>query len=296
MVTSLQRALLLRLLGALVLLTAPGSLSAGACCAGATSTIPIRLGECEKVLVGVGISAENSWGFWDDSGDLHTSSMQDQALVSSVAAAWRWNRFGQVGISMPARLNYREAGSLMELGGGAGDLVASVMLSPLEEGTAGPGGLSLPRVYVTLGGRAPTGTSLEKTQTQLMSDVTGQPGFSAQAGLSVERALGKWPWSLSLDADVPLMTELPVKLTAGAGFGRYVGLHWSILASLRNTFSLESDADHPMSATKLGLRVVRGQRLAWRAWVGAEADLPLDNAGKSAYLVASLAAGVTFIR
>lgn len=274
----------------------PSAAQAGACCAGSTSTIPVRLGECERWLVGLGVSGEQSLGFWDAEGAVHASSMQDQALITTVAGAWRWNRSGQVAVSLPMRLNYRAAGDLVDAGGGVGDLVLGTMLSPFEEGTPLAGALTLPRLYLTLGARVPTGRSVETSQSVLMADVTGQPGLSALGGVSIERALGRWPWGLSLDADLPVGVALAPRLSLGASLGRYIGLHWSLLASLRTQLVPGTTDTLPSRSTKVGLRVVRGQRLAWRGWVGAEAELPLEQAGASAFLTASLGAGLTVLR
>ena len=64
-------------LGALAIWAAPAW--AGACCVGATGTIPARLGECERWLAGVGLQGEAVVGQWSSDGSLSASSLRESA-------------------------------------------------------------------------------------------------------------------------------------------------------------------------------------------------------------------------
>ena len=143
-----------------------GAAHAGACCVGATATVPTRLGECENWLMGMGVQAETTTGRWQSDGQLSSSTMTDDAIITTLAGAWRWDREGQLFATLPMRLNHRAAGDLSELGGGLSDLRAGVIWDPIEEKASS----WLPVPVLTIGARLPTGRDWQDAELQLQTE------------------------------------------------------------------------------------------------------------------------------
>jgi hypothetical protein len=265
---------------------------------GSTSTTPVRLGDCERWLVGLGLAGETDMGYWDSGGQTRDSSLSEQALMTEVGAAWRWSPKGQVALSLPARLSHKETPDLVDQGGGVGDLRAAVVLSPYEEGALELRGYRLPRLYASVGARLPTGTSWEQSTSALLADVTGLPGVGLTGGLSIERALGRVPWSVGVDGALPVTGTSPPILTTSASAGWYIGTRWTAVGSLRYSWT-PADRDGlrtTSTRTTAGLRLIRGERAAWRAWLGADLDLPLSGLGRSNPMTATIGAGMVVVR
>lgn len=255
---------------------------AGACCVGSTSAAPTRAGPCEHVVAGVDLRAEASVGRWDAAGALRDSSLAERSGVATLGAAWRWDRRGQIGLTVPVWLTYKAADALAGWGGGPGDLRVAASWDALPEGSHGGPVLSA-------GIRVPTGRSWREAHGHLLEDVTGQPGAAALAGAAWERTLGSVPWSVGLGAE---LGEDPV-VTAGVGVGRYLGSRWTVLATLRHT---QTWAGAPAARTTAGARLIAGRRLAWRAWLGFEADLPVPLLGWSSMRSIAASGGVAAVR
>lgn len=265
---------------------------AGACCVGSTSSTPTALGECERWSVGVGLGAETRLGSWDSSGALADDSLEERALLSSVGAAWRWSRAGQLTAELPLRLTERAAGAGVEIGGGVGDTRLTVILDPLEEG-------ALPVPVLRLGARLPSGRSWEESTSALQADVTGLVGGAVTGGVSLARTLGQVPWSAGASAEVPVGAPGAPSLLAVAGtLGRYLGTDWTVSASLRHVRTVAGwrELGYSTTRTTTGLQLIRGQRLAWRAWVGGGLDLPLPGLGRSSPIQLTASGGLILVR
>lgn len=276
---------------------------AGACCVGSTSTVPLRLGECEHMLAAFGVGAERSVGLWTSDGQVAESSLQDDALVGTVGAAWRWDRKGQVGLSMPGRLNHKATSSLDTWGGGAGDLRVTALWDPFEEKPALAEGPALPMPLFSLGFRAPTGRSWDRSESPLGEDITGLPGPAVLAGVSLERTLDRMPWSVEVDTEVGREglagdRHLQPALTAAGSLGRYIGTHWSLAGTLVHQRSWTLDPENPgqTSKTTAGLKVATGRPMAWRAWAGVDGDLPVSKLGSSNMRMVRAGLGMAIVR
>lgn len=292
-----------KVLLSLLLALAPGLARAGACCVGSTSTVPLRLGECERRLAGFALAAETSIGQWTGDGESASSSLRDDALIGTLGLGLRVNRRLQFGLAMPARLNHKVTSSQDAWGGGAGDLRVLGLWDPMEERPAAAEGPALPVPILTFGLRAPTGRSWAEAEGAMGEDVTGLEGPAALLGLSVERTLDRVPWSLSADAELGADGEgaerhLHPALTGTASVGRYVGTRWSLNATLSHQRSWVLDPSSPGSAsrTSAGLKVASGRPLRSRAWLGVESDLPVSGLGRSNLELARAGLGVVVVR
>ena len=246
-----------------------GPVWAGACCVGSTSTLPILVGECERGTLAVGLDVQQTLGHWDRAGDPEIGSHAEQAAVAMVGGAVRVNRRWQVGATLPARVNHLETSDATYWGGGPGDTTVHALWDPLEEST-GP----VPLVTGTV--RVPTGTSAADATGRLMEDVTGLEGPAATLGASLDRSLGKTPWTLGVTGE---LSERPAA-GAVASVGRYLNTSWSV--SLSASHLRRWSGDGYVAATDGTLRLITGRPVAWRAWVQGRAGVPLASLGRSA--------------
>lgn len=278
----------------LLALATPGVAWAGACCAGATSGVPVRVGECEKVVVGLGVGGETLIGTWDAAGNAAATSYEEQALIATVGVGARWARWGQAAVELPTRLGHRAAGDVEGIGGGPGDMRASATVQPFEERASVPGAPGWPRLLVVAGVRAPTGRDWQAAEAPLGADVTGLPGWGLLGAVAVERSLGRVPWSFTVDVDAPVAGEgVPLLVGAGGSLGAYLGPSWTLLANARHAASFVGDGT---GRTTVGARVVHGRRLAWRAWAGVAVDPPLPWIGHGTLRTATVDAGFAWVR
>ena len=260
---------------------------AGACCTGATSIVPIRLGECERWLMGVGAQAETTTGTWQSDGTVGQTSMTDDAVITTLAGAWRWDRKGQTFATLPLRLNHRSASGIDEVAGGVGDLRAGLTWDPIEERADS----WMPVPVITLGTRLPTGRDWRSSEATLQTDVTGLVGPAVIGAMTAERTLGRTPWSLGVDL------ESGGGLTAAGAtgaLGRYLGPRWSLSGTLRHIRTYTNSST--TARTNAGLRLTRGQMLRWRGWVGVDGDVPLSGLGSAAIRQAHVSIGVAVVR
>ncbi|MCB9778180.1 MAG: hypothetical protein H6742_06435 [Alphaproteobacteria bacterium] len=277
----------------------PAPARAAACCTGNTSTVPMRLGECESWLAGMLVGGEAATGRWDGQGQLATSSLQDDALIATAFGAWAWDRKGQVGVLVPSRLNRKGLGEDAWWGGGLGDVSLLATWDPLEERARDTDHRGAPVPVFTAGLRLPTGRTWAESEGVLMEDVTGRPGPSGLLTVGVERTLGAWPWSVGADGELaPEDTvdgrRLQPSLGLSASVGRYLAPRWSLTARARHQRVL--DADHGSSRTSAGLTLTRGQLLRWRGWVSGDADLPVPLLGSDNLRLLSVSAGAALVR
>lgn len=267
---------------------------AGACCAGSTTTTPAMLGECEGWLVGLGVSGEVSAARWDHRRALADSSLAERAGLASLVAGGRWDRRGSVTVELPVRLDHRAAGEVSAWGGGVGDVRALVWWDPFVERPKEDGGGPLP--WFVAGLRAPTGRDWTEARQPLDADVTGLAGPGLLLGATLGRTLDRTPWTVGLDAEIGLGGEHPqTTLTASGSVGRTLGARWTVLGSARHAITASGD-DGMAARTAAGARLVLGRPVRWRAWAGAEADLPVPGLGRSAPIAARLGVGAALVR
>jgi hypothetical protein len=273
---------------------------AGACCTGSTTTVPTRLGECETAIAAIGTSVEASYARWDSSWRSTSSSLKEQAIITTIGGAWRWDRKGQVAVTMPFLVNHKDAGTSSVWGGGVGDLRAFVLYDPVTEAPSIPGEhVGSPVPVFTAGVRLPTGRSWENSGAPLQADVTGLVEFAMLASVQIERTLDRAPWSVSVGTEIGIGPHgVQPTLMGSAAVGAYIGRRWSFSGTLRHTSSwtpLPELSEHSHAAsTAAGARLTVGQMLKWRAWAGVEVDLP--GLGRDRLQRASGSLGVALVR
>ncbi len=259
---------------------------AGACCVGATSGLPLRVGECERVVAGVGLAAEAAVLRWDAGGAVRGAAPVEEAGQLMVGAGARWARWGQGFVSLPARVSRRAVDGLTDSGVGVGDLRAAVVLDPLEERPDGP-----PVPVATLGVRAPTGRDWTEADGALLADVTGLPGVGASAALTLEHVTGRGPWWVGADGGYDPGT--PARAGLSAAWGRYLGATSSVVATARHERQLAAGGT---ARTQLGGRWVVGRPIRWRAWAGLATDVPVPGLGHDLPMTTTLDVGWVWIR
>lgn len=288
------------LLALVLALSSPAE--AGACCVGSTSTVPTRLGECERAMAGLALGAETSIGQWTATGESMGSSLQDDAVLATMAGAWRWDRKGQLGLSLPWRVNHKASSSLEAWGWGPGDLRLQATWDPMTEWARGGEEAALPVAILQGGLRLPTGRSWQQAEGVLLEDVTGLSGPGVLLGASVERTLDRTPWSLGLDSEWDVQGQagerhLHGAFTAWGSLGRYLGRSWSVSAQAQHQQTAALGADDGRTArTSAGLKVTTSRPLRWRAWLGADGDLPVPGLGQSNLQQLRLGLGYAVVR
>ncbi len=284
-----------RAFGALFALIAPAVAAAGACCAGATSAMPLRIGECEQELYGFGLAGEVVTGLWDRSGALKTGLPERVGLLS-FGAATRFDRRWQLAASLPVRLTAKgELGAALT-GGGPGDLSAIVGFRPREEHFQQP---LRPVPFFTFGVRAPTGRDWTASESPLLADVTGLGQAAVNVGASWERTVDTWPWSVGSTAELGYgPAGLGAVWGANAMLGRTLGPGWSVAGSARYAVAWAdlSRADAYTARTTLGARLIHGKWRSWRTWVGVEGDPAIAGLGHSMERRVSASWGAVVVR
>lgn len=264
---------------------------AGACCVGTTTGVPGRLGPLEHVLVGGDVGGEFSVARWRADRSVGGASPRDEALALQLGVGVRLTRAFQLVLSAPLRADFRQATGISDRGVGFGDVGLSSFWMVGWEGHRANDHAGAPAVSVVLGTRFPTGRSWLESDSPLLADVTGRPGVGLRAGLIVERTLGSHPWYVQLDSDVPVPSGSPL-ISASVGVGKYFGTKWTLMgsASWQHTFGA---ADTERST--LAVRLIRGERLRWRAWGLVAADLPIPGAGMENPINVSISAGAAWV-
>lgn len=290
-----------RLCIALLLALPVSRVSAGSCCVGATTAMPGRAGPCENFVAGLAVGAEAGLGQWDSGGTFGSRSLEEDSGRATLGAAWRFSHFGQLALSVPFQLSYKQAGELQSAGGGLGDVRAFVVLNPLEEPMSSARVpvelLAVP--YVTVGIRLPTGASWQDSDDPLLADVTGLPGTTLLLGASLERTAGRIPWSLGIDAELPVTRDASRPLiAASASLGHYIGSRWSVVGTIRHARTPADPAVHDLGTaqTSLGARAVYGRPMAWRTWAGVDSSVPVSALGRLSPAVLSFSVGWALVR
>jgi hypothetical protein len=239
---------------------------------------------------------EHAAARWDSAGAVAASSLVEDAVVTSIAAGWAWDRKGQVNVQMPFRNQWRRAGDLRSAASGAGDLRLTALWDPRTERPRGGDAPALPVPVFTLGVRAPTGTAWTDAADPLMADVTGLEGPAVIVGAQLERTLDRTPWSIGVFEELGATDRGLHPTTRALGtLGRTLGRRWSLVATAQHIRT--GDADGAVAArTSAGLRATVGQRMRWRAWAGVDQDLPLAGLGRDNALLTRAGVGALLVR
>lgn len=276
------------------LLLGSGPAHAGACCVGATSTFPARVGECEQSVAALGLGGELGLGRWDAQGALRPLGVTEQSIQGSIAGAFRYDRQLQIGFILPVLANHRATDTDSAWGGGPGDARVQVLWDPKEELPEGP-----PVPLLLMGLRLPTGRDWTESRSPLLADVTGLAAPGVDLGLQVERTLGELPYNLGVGGTLGLGEDsLQPSIYANASLGYYLGTRWSTMGTLSwsSAWAAIDGSASPVMNPRLGLSVVRGEPKRWRAWAGAEMDLPIPALGRIATRYGAVSAGIARVR
>jgi hypothetical protein len=122
-------------------------------------------------------------------------------------------------------------------------------------------------------------------------------GASIQAGVLLDKTLGKHPWSVGVTANVPLGGEAP-SLSAVAGVGAYLGPSWTVIGRVEHmeTLPVRDRGLTGASRTIVGGRLVYGKMMAWRAWADVSSDVGIPGIGRNAMQRVQVGGGVALVR
>ena len=265
---------------------------AASCCGGSSAAVPTRPADCDRWLVGLGVSGETALGRWDAAGESVATSLAESTVTTTLGGGYRWAPWGGAVAELPVQVNWKTTSALASTGAGLGDAHVGVFFDPIEEA---PNGV-FPVPIVAVGVRLPTGTAWTEAKDPLLADVTGLPDPAFTGALSVERANGRVPWSVGADLELPLgETALspPVLGLSGAVGWSFDG-RWVVVAMARHVLT-PGDAEGP-ARTSAGARLMRNEPRDWRAWLGAESDLAAPGLGRSNLQNVRATAGFLFVR
>jgi hypothetical protein len=169
------------------------------------------------------------------------------------------------------------------------------LADPIEEGPRIDGvGKAVP--IIQFGFRAPTGRDWTEASGALLEDVTGKPDPALIGGVSLERTLDRWPWSVGSTVEVGVGSAVAPAATTYATLGRTLGPKWTVMGSLSHRIGVASMASAATWETRAAARLVTGQPLAWRAFVGADAALPVPGLGGGSLRTVAATAGLLLVR
>jgi hypothetical protein len=168
---------------------------AQACCAGSSAVTPARLALHEDGLVGIDARATSAYGSFDPTGTFveMPSGASEQDLEEDLFAAIRFAGRAQAALLVPIVETRRTASGDHELGGGVGDVNASVRYDFVYATEA----RYLPGIALLAGVTFPTGTAPENATTPLATGATGIGTYQGNIGVSFEKAVGPWLFGAS---------------------------------------------------------------------------------------------------
>lgn len=265
---------------------------AASCCGGSSAAVPTRPADCDQWVVGIGVAGETALGRWDAAGASVPTAIAESTLTTTVGGGYRWAPWGGAVAELPVQLNWKTTGDDATWGGGLGDAHLGVFFDPLDE----PAETPVPVPILSVGARLPSGRAWTESTDPLLADVTGLPDPALTAALSLERANGRVPYSAGVDVELPLGAEAasPPTLGLSAAVGFSIDGRWIILATARHALT-PGDPAGP-TRTTAGGRLMRNEPRSWRAWLGAESDLPGTGLGQSNLQNVRATAGFLFVR
>lgn len=265
---------------------------AGACCVGATTPAPTRLGPCEKVVAGVTVDTEASALRWDRQGRVRKSSLTESSASAILGLGVGLSRRVQLGATLPVRHTWRSTPALDGSGGGLGDASFLGYYNAIEERMALDEVRARPGIWLTAGLRTPTGRDHHAAQDPLLADVTGLPGPGLTLGAIAERTQHRTPLLATLHSE---LGPTQAVITGSVGIGRSFGSRLTVLGNVGHTFTAVYDGG-VTDRTWVGGRVVVGRRLQWRGWGAARADVPIPGLGREQAQRIGISAGVALVR
>jgi len=215
---------------------------AQACCAGAGTVTPGRLGLHEIALIGLQAKAATELGSFDAQGSYAGSPAGASELdfEQDLFAALRVLNRGQVAVLVPLDETRRTAQGLSEFGGGVGD----VNLNLRYDFTLAGASLVMPGIAALAGITFPTGKPPDAPDLRpLATDATGIGAYQVSFGLAAEQAFG--PWLVNATGMVAARTARSVE-SSGITVHERLSSQWTALASVG--YVLPSEAALAVSA------------------------------------------------
>jgi hypothetical protein len=236
-------------LGVGALCAAPAVANAQACCAGSSAVTPGRLALHEDALVGIDARFTDAYGSFDPTGTfLQTpSGASEQDFEQDLFAAVRFAGRAQAALLVPLIETRRTSSGDKEVGGGIGDVNASVRYDFLYATEA----RYVPGIAVLAGVTFPTGTPPEDANTPLATGATGIGTYQGNFGISLEKVVGPWLFGA---------TGLVAKRATRTYDGVVSALasQWTALAVAAYTFRSESAVAVSGSFTEEGNASING--------------------------------------
>lgn len=290
------------LAAAFLLVAAPATARAAACCLSTSAFGTGRLAVWEEAAVGANLAYSTSTGLFDSEGAW--KSYRDYAERETRLIGFGLFRLAptlEAGARFPWVFGSREAGGRGEAGNGPGDLALSLRWQAIELGEFA----GIPGIALTAGATLPTGRSMAETRRLLGADVTGLGYTVLSAGLSVERAHDPFFVRLDAAALLPLAYESDgVRYRRGPGIEVLVGggadVGRGVVLALTPRIRWDSDGFRdgerlPDSST---LELALGASAAWQFdphWTlqaSFESGIPADGFGRSRPLFTSGSIGI----
>lgn len=285
-----------------IVVAAPLSARAAAWCLSTSTFGAGRLAIWEDAAVTLSGSWSGGAGRWDERGRFLAAEDYDES-EGRIAASLQLRLAStlEAQLRAPWVLGSRRAGDLEERGNGAGDAGLSLRWEALPIGAI----RELPGIAIVASVVAPTGRSVQESETVLGSDVTGRGAWVLSGGVSLERAHD--PWFVRLDGSllVPLPSDAGgrrlqlgrgAEVLAGGGVEALGG----VVIALESRLSWEGplSLDGVAVPDSRSFEIAAGPAASWRVtphWTlqaSAETGIFLDGAGANRTGRRSLSMGV----
>lgn len=271
-------------LAALLVLFGAGEAAAAACCVLAAPGRTGRLPEKEMFGTLLGYSVETRPGGWTSRGDLYFATkdvLLTHTLTTQVMV--RPTRLIQASLALPFLLNAERVAGHTSVGGGPGDLRASIRFEPVAVGgwRAAPPlpGLGLSMAF-------PTGIPTDRAET---AGVTGTGYVSLTPFFSLDKAFDRGAMGIDVSGTVSLprpgVEALPGIGFAGSMFGAFYA---SSVATVTANAGLRGSSagwvnGSPSGSPQLepfgGVGVVLEPRRLSRLVLGVQGSVPIPKLG-----------------
>ncbi|HEY1811791.1 MAG TPA: hypothetical protein VGG74_05510 [Kofleriaceae bacterium] len=231
------------------LVAAPAVVHAQACCAGSSAVTPGRLALHEDALVGIDARATAAYGSFDPTGTFVATppGASEQDFEEDLFAAIRFAGRAQAALLVPIVETRRTTSTGSELGGGIGDVNASVRYDFVYASEAH----YVPGIALLAGVTFPTGTPPEDATTPLATGATGVGAYQGNLGISFEKVMGPW-----LFGATGLVAKRSTRNVDGVTSA--LASQWTALALAAYTFHSESAIALSGSFTEEGNAAVDG--------------------------------------
>jgi len=183
-----------KILSVLFLVLSLGKVYSQSCCSGSFYDIAVVPPD-SRGLVNAGLTYDDYRGVWDQFGTWNKNTFTSWQIKPVIAAAYRFNKHIQAGVSFPYVFNRNELPGLVPQGSGLGDITLNGRYEFthefLRKSRKGRDQIDekTPYTALTFGIVLPTGTSEETAKTD--AEITGKGFYSVSLGLSAMKSVVK---------------------------------------------------------------------------------------------------------